>query len=231
MLFINHLSTLEVSRKDNMAKTQYPLDGKRGKDWKITSPFGWRIHPIEKTKKHHNGDDLWGSNPKMYCEAWHDGTVVYAGTSKLKNADGSLGGVGYYVDIRSKVNGSWYTARYGHMVEGSLKVKTGQKVEAGTILGIMGNTGASAGRHLHFEICEGKTLRWDLNGKGYVSPIEFVETVMKWEKMRESAQEITPDGIVSTALPSLDVDKLKAAPKPSGKKKLINPVPSFSKKK
>jgi hypothetical protein len=54
---------------------------------------------------------------------------------------------------------------------------------------------------------------------------------MKWEKMRESAQEITPDGVVSTALPSLDVDKLKAAPKPSGKKKLINPVPSFSKKK
>ena len=196
-----------------MTNAQYPIDGKKGKDWKITSPFGWRIHPIEKIKKHHNGDDLWGASPKLYCEAWHDGTVVYAGTSRLKNADGSLGGVGYYVDIRSKIDGKWYTARYGHMKEGSLKVKTGQKVEAGTILGIMGNTGASAGRHLHFEICEGKVLRWDLNGKGYVSPIAFVEAVMAWEKLKRSAQEITPDdSVVSTTLPSLDVTTLSAKP-------------------
>ncbi len=33
-----------------MAKTQYPIDGKKGKAWKITSPFGWRVHPIEKSK-------------------------------------------------------------------------------------------------------------------------------------------------------------------------------------
>jgi murein DD-endopeptidase MepM/ murein hydrolase activator NlpD len=209
-----------------MAKTQYPIDGKKGKDWKITSPFGWRVHPIEKIKKHHNGTDLWGPAEKIYCEAWHDGTVVYAGTSKLKNADGSLGGVGYYVDIRSKINGKWYVSRYGHMAEGSLKVKTGQKVEAGTILGIMGNTGASAGRHLHFEIVEGKVHRWDLNGKGFVSPIEFVEAIMAWEKLKDSAKDITPDdGVVSTAAPSLDVSHLAAKKKPTGK--LVNPVPGF----
>jgi murein DD-endopeptidase MepM/ murein hydrolase activator NlpD len=201
-----------------MAKAQYPIDGKKGKAWKITSPFGWRIHPIEKIKKHHNGDDIWGSNPKIYCEAWHDGTVVYAGTSKLKNPDGSIGGVGYYVDLRSKIGGKWYVTRYGHMAEGSLKVKTGQKVEAGTILGIMGNTGASAGRHLHFEIVEGRTHR----------PIAFVEAVMAWEKLKNSAQEITPDdGNTSTAAPSLDVSHLAAKKKPGSKKKLVNPVPGF----
>ena len=209
-----------------MAKAQYPIDGKKGKAWKITSPFGWRVHPIEKIKKHHNGDDLWGPNPKIYCEAWHDGTVVYAGTSKLKNPDGSLGGVGYYVDLRCKINGKWYVTRYGHMVEGSLKVKTGQKIEAGTILGIMGNTGASAGRHLHFEIVEGKVHRWDLNGKGFVSPIAFVEAVMAWEKLKDSAKDITPDdGVVDTTPPSLDVKHLEAKKKPTGK--LVNPVPGF----
>lgn len=209
-----------------MAKTQYPIDGKKGKAWKITSSFGWRIHPIEKIKKHHNGDDLWGPAPKIYMEAWHDGTVVYAGTSRLKNSDGSLGGVGYYVDLRSKIDGRWYTARYGHMAEGSLKVKTGQKIEAGTILGIMGNTGASAGRHCHFEICEGKTLTWSLNGKGYVSPIAFVEAVMTWEKLKDSAKDETPeDENVSAAVPSLDVDKLAAKKKPTSK--LVNPVPGF----
>lgn len=215
-------------RKDNMAKAQYPIDGKKGKAWKITSPFGWRIHPIEKTKKHHNGDDIWGPNLKIYIEAWHDGRVVYAGPSRLKKADGSLGGIGYYVDVRSKINGKWYVTRSGHMEEGSLKVKTGQKIEAGTILGIMGNTGASAGRHVHFEIVEGKTHRWDLNGVGFVSPIEFVETVMKWQKMKRSARELTPeDGVVSKAPPSLDVSHLAAKKKPGNKVKLVNPVPGF----
>jgi murein DD-endopeptidase MepM/ murein hydrolase activator NlpD len=214
-----------------MAKPQYPIDGKKGKAWRITSPFGWRIHPIEKIKKHHNGDDIWGPNPKIFIESWHDGRVVYAGTSKLRNRDGSIGGVGYYVDVRSKINGKWYTTRYGHMAEGSLKVKTGQKIEAGAILGIMGNTGASAGRHLHFEICEGKTLRWHADGVGYVSPIEFVETVIKWHKMKASAKEETPEGVVSKAPPSLDVKKLKAKPKPKSTKKLVNPVPGFGSSK
>lgn len=212
-----------------MAKTQYPIDGKKGKAWKITSPFGWRIHPIEKTKKHHNGDDIWGANPKIYCEAWHDGRVLYAGTSRLKNADGSIGGVGYYVDLRSKIDGKWYVARYGHMAEGSLKVKTGQKIEAGTILGIMGNTGASAGRHLHFEIVQGKVHRWDLNGKGFVSPIAFVEAVMAFEKLKAAAPDPTPDnGILDETPPSFDATSLRAKRKPTGK--LVNPVPSFGKK-
>jgi murein DD-endopeptidase MepM/ murein hydrolase activator NlpD len=115
------------------------------------------------------------------------------------------------------------------MAEGSLKVKTGQKIEAGTILGIMGNTGASAGRHLHFEIVEGKAHRWDLNGKGFVSPIAFVEAVMAWEKLKDSAKDLTPDdGVVNTTPPSLDVEKLAAKKKPTGK--LVNPVPGFGAK-
>jgi murein DD-endopeptidase MepM/ murein hydrolase activator NlpD len=210
-----------------MAKAQYPIDGKKGKAWKITSPFGWRVHPIEKIKKHHNGDDIWGPHPKIWIEAWHDGTVVYAGPSKLKLPNGKLGGIGYYVDIRSKIDGKWYVTRSGHMEEGSLKVKTGQKVEAGTPLGIMGNTGASAGRHLHFEIVEGKVHRWDLNGKGFVSPIAFVEAVMAFEKLKASAKELSPEDQVSTAAPSLDVDKLAAKKKPGKGEKLVNPVPGF----
>jgi murein DD-endopeptidase MepM/ murein hydrolase activator NlpD len=92
----------------------------------------------------------------------------------------------------------------------------------------MGNTGASAGRHLHFEICEGKTHRWDLNGKGFVSPIAFVEAIVAWEKLKASAKEITPDdGVVSTVKPSLDVSHLAAKKKPGEKAKLVNPVPGF----
>jgi murein DD-endopeptidase MepM/ murein hydrolase activator NlpD len=174
-------------------KPQWPIDGKKGKDWKITSPFGIRIHPIEKTRKNHNGNDIWGPKAKIWVEAWHDGRVIAAGTSKLKNPDGSLGGVGWYVDIRSKINGEWFVARYAHMVEKSLLVTKGQKVTAGTKLGIMGNTGASAGRHLHFEICKGKVHRWTLDGKGFVDPMKFVfNTIEKWE-LAQSIPQATPD--------------------------------------
>lgn len=228
-----------------MAKSQYPIDGKKGRAWKITSPFGWRIHPIEKIKKHHNGDDIWGPAAKIYMEAWHDGTVIAAGTSRLKNPDGSIGGVGWYVDIKSKINGKWYTTRYGHLAENSLKVKKGQKIEAGTVLGIMGNTGASAGRHCHFEICQGTYLKWTLDGKGYMNPIEFVEAVMKWEKVKAEGLKSTPVGDSVAPAPTHDeagakvaenikkpklvVKDLKAKPMP--KTKLTNPVPGFAAKK
>ena len=174
-------------------KPQMPLDGKFKKDWKVTSPFGWRIHPIEKYKKHHNGVDLWGPKAKIWNEAWHRGKVIAAGTSRLKNADGSLGGVGWFVDIRSKINGEFYVTRYAHMVENSLTVTKGQIVEPGTRLGIMGNTGASAGRHLHFEICKGRVHRWTSDGKGFVDPLKFVRaTIEQWE-LRQSVSLATPD--------------------------------------
>ncbi len=175
------------------SKPQMPLDGKFGKDWKVTSPFGWRIHPIEKYKKHHNGVDLWGPKAKIWNEAWHDGKVIAAGTSKLKNPDGSLGGVGYYVDLRVIIDGEAYVTRYAHMVEGSLSVVKGEKVKAGTRLGIMGNTGASAGRHLHFEICKGRVHRWTSDGKGFVDPLKFVKaTIAKWE-LNAEVNLATPD--------------------------------------
>ena len=196
------------------SKPQMPLDGKFGKDWKVTSPFGWRIHPIEKYKKHHNGVDLWGPKAKIWNEAWHDGKVIAAGTSKLKNADGSLGGVGYYVDLRVIIDGEAYVTRYAHMVEGSLTVVKGEKVKAGTRLGIMGNTGASAGRHLHFEICKGRVHRWTSDGKGFVDPLKFVKTVIaKWE-LNAEVNLATPDtGEVAPAPVHEPVPVVKA-PKP-----------------
>lgn len=200
-----------------MAKPQMPLDGKFGKDWKVTSPFGWRIHPIEKYKKHHNGVDLWGPKAKIWNEAWHDGKVIAAGTSKLKNPDGSLGGVGWYVDIRSKIDGKYFVTRYAHMVENSLTVVRGERVKAGHRLGIMGNTGASAGRHLHFEICKGSVHRWTSDGSGFVDPLKFVKnTIEKWE-LAQSVKQATPDN--GDVLPA---PVHEPAPKPKAPKVVKN---------
>jgi hypothetical protein len=57
----------------------------------------------------------------------------------------------------------------------------------------MGNTGASAGRHLHFEICKGKVHRWTSDGKGFVDPLKFVRaTIEQWE-LKQSITEATPE--------------------------------------
>jgi murein DD-endopeptidase MepM/ murein hydrolase activator NlpD len=195
-------------------KPQFPVDGKRNKDWKITSPFGIRIHPIEKIKKSHNGIDIWGPKPKIWIESWHDGKVIAAGTSKLKLADGSLGGVGWYVDVRSKINGKYYVARYAHMVENSLTVVKGERVKAGQRLGIMGTTGASTGKHLHFEICKGSVHRWTLDGSGFVDPMKFVfNTIDKWELEQSIAPPVPDTGETLPAPIHEPVSKPKA-PKP-----------------
>lgn len=176
-----------------MAKAQYPIDGKQGKTWKITSIMGWRVHPVEKTKKHHNGTDIWSPVEPCYIESFYDGKVLYAGPSKLKKADGEPGGFGYYVQVQHKIDGVYYTSCYAHMKKGSLAVKKGQKITAGTVLGKMGTTGMSTGKHLHFEIWKGTTHGWSANGKGFVEPIGFIKALIAKEAAAAEANKSTPE--------------------------------------
>jgi murein DD-endopeptidase MepM/ murein hydrolase activator NlpD len=193
-----------------MAKPQFPIDGKLGKNYKVTSNFGWRTHPIHNTKKHHNGVDLWGSKEPLYIESWHDGLVIFAGPSSQRLSNGEVGGFGWYVDVRSKVNGKFYVSRYAHLVPNSLKVKKGQKIEAGAILGKMGTSGASTGKHLHFEICSGKSYRFSTNGSGFVDPMKFVKaTIDSWD-IQKSVKQATPeDALVQPAPVHEPVKKTK----------------------
>ena len=176
-----------------MAKSQFPIDGVPGKDWKVTSKMGWRVHPVKKEKKHHNGTDIIGTTKKVFIEAAFDGKVTYAGPSKTKKSDGEPSGFGYYVKITSKINGEWYSHLYAHLAKGSLQVKTGDKVEAGKALGVMGTSGMSTGVHLHWEIWKGKEHGWTDNGKGFVEPIEFTKAVIAAEKAAGFASEATPE--------------------------------------
>jgi murein DD-endopeptidase MepM/ murein hydrolase activator NlpD len=158
---------------------QMPLGGKQGTDWRVTSAFGWRIHPILKTKRHHNGTDLSGPSPTIPVISWHRGLVIAAGTSSVKKQDGSLGGVGWYVDVRSKIQGKFYVTRYAHLRANSLKVKKGDRIEAGTVVGIMGNTGDSTGKHLHIEICNGMVNKYSPTGAGFHAPLPFIKRVIE----------------------------------------------------
>jgi murein DD-endopeptidase MepM/ murein hydrolase activator NlpD len=197
-----------------MAKTQYPIDGKLGKEYKVTSPFGWRQHPTDpKQRKHHNGVDLVGPAATIYIEAFADGVVVNAGPSSKRLANGKVGGFGYHVIIRHLINGKPYTSVYAHMVEDSLQVKKGQKVTAGTVLGKMGATGDVTGKHLHFEICSGKVYTWTADGKGFVDPLPFIKTVMAAEAVVATAPKATPaDAPVAPVAVHVEPAKAPVAP-------------------
>ena len=114
-------------------KFAYPLP----KEYRITSPFGMRVHPVSKTRKMHNGIDLAAPSGTNVLAAG-DGVVIIAGW---------WGGYGNTVVI-DHLNGFW--TLYAHMSK--ISVKDGDDVKTGKKVGEVGNTGVSTGAHLHFEV-------------------------------------------------------------------------------
>jgi len=107
----------------------------------ISSRYGWRIHPITGRKDFHHGVDI-RAPAGTPVRATADGVVVYAGRTKLN---------GNFVIIG---HGYGYTTLYAHLKK--YKVKVGQKVKRGEIIGYVGSTGLSTGPHLHYEVWKNK---------------------------------------------------------------------------
>ena len=104
---------------------------------KLTSPYGYRIHPTLGTRKFHNGVDL----------ANNQGTPIYAARSGKVTVATYGGTYGYYVTIN---HGDGFSSLYAHMTH--YTVSKGQTVKKGDVIGYMGSTGRSTGPHLHFSI-------------------------------------------------------------------------------
>jgi murein DD-endopeptidase MepM/ murein hydrolase activator NlpD len=149
----------------------YPFKGRQPA---ISSPFGWRIHPILKYKRHHNGVD-YASATGTPVQAVSNGKVVFAGPSMIKAPNGEPAGGGYIVRIKFKSNLKDFTASYMHLQKGTIKVKVGDKVKMGDVLAKSGNTGESTGPHLHFEIQRGKKYVWTADGSRYLEPVSFIK--------------------------------------------------------
>jgi murein DD-endopeptidase MepM/ murein hydrolase activator NlpD len=150
---------------------------------RISSPYGWRIHPIEKTRKHHNGVD-YATPIGTKVHAIKAGKVLSAGPSSLKFANGEPAGGGFIVKIRHEVGGKWITSAYMHLRKNSILVKRGQLVTEGQVIALSGDTGESTGPHLHFEIQQGKTYLWTNNGTKYTEPVSYIKTHKAMEKLK-----------------------------------------------
>lgn len=108
---------------------------------RITSPFGWRTHPIFNSRTFHSGVDIAGPNHGS-IHASNSGKVIYSGW---------YGGYGKVVILdHGVVNGKPTTTLYAHM--SSIKVGQGQFVHKGDVVGYEGTTGYSTGPHVHFEV-------------------------------------------------------------------------------
>lgn len=137
---------------------------------RMASGYGYRIHPIYKTRKMHWGMDF--SAPK--------GTPVYAtGNGTIEKAKRSKRGYGNQVRIN---HGYGYKTFYAHL--NKYVVKRNQKVKRGDLIGYIGNSGTSTAPHLHYEIVR--------NNKR-VNPVNYYFndlTAEEYDKMLElSSQE------------------------------------------
>lgn len=104
---------------------------------RLTSGFGARRHPVLGRMRMHKGVDY----------AARTGTpIMAAGDARVKSA-GWMGGYGNAVVLD---HGRGYTTLYGHMSRIG-KIKAGQRIAQGTVIGYVGSTGMSTGPHLHYE--------------------------------------------------------------------------------
>lgn len=137
------------------APEKYPSVGDSGwltpvSEYRLSSPFGMRKHPILGYYRMHSGIDM----------ACPEGTPIYASRGGKVTIAKYSSSAGNYVQIN---HGDGYASVYMHMTE--YVVQYGEYVAQGQLIGYVGNTGLSKGNHLHFGI--------SYNGE-YVNPMEFI---------------------------------------------------------
>jgi murein DD-endopeptidase MepM/ murein hydrolase activator NlpD len=126
---------------------------------RIASGFGMRIDPVYGTPKMHKGLDFTAPQ----------GTPIYAtGDGVVRTAGSSASGYGNHVEIN---HGYGYETLYGHMVR--IKVRSGQRIKRGEIIGWVGSTGKSTGPHCHYEV--------KINGAN-VNPVYFFSNDLNAEQ-------------------------------------------------
>ncbi|HPE69269.1 MAG TPA: M23 family metallopeptidase [Thermotogota bacterium] len=120
---------------DEPFKLLWPVYGE------ISSPYGWRTHPISGERDFHGAIDIAASQ----------GSPIFAPDSGTITRAGTNGGYGLMIEMDT----ARYTLRFGHLSQ--IDVVEGQVVERGQLIGRVGSTGSSTGPHVHFEVRDVKT--------------------------------------------------------------------------
>ena len=148
--------------KDKLLSAIPAIQPVKNEDLKhMASGFGYRTDPFTKARKMHEGMDFTAKT----------GTPIYStGDGIVKNADNSLSGYGNHIEIN---HGFGYLTLYAHL--SSYKVRPGQRVKRGDIIGLVGSTGRSQAPHLHYEVHkDGKVVNPINFYYGNISAAEYV---------------------------------------------------------
>lgn len=113
--------------------------------WVMTSPFGYRTHPITGQRTLHEGTDY----------AAPDGTPIYAVADGIVSVAEYSEAWGGHIVIDHTVDGQAVSTGYIHMWETGIHVTVGERVTAGQHIADVGSSGRSTGPHLHFEVRPG----------------------------------------------------------------------------
>ncbi len=119
----------------------------------VTSPYGWRLHPIKGNMKMHYGTDLKANYENVYAVL--DGIVTESGIS---------GRGGKFIKVRHSDS---FVTSYLHLSE--VYYRAGEFVKAGFIIARSGNSGNSTGPHLHFAVQD---------RDNYINPIKFLNDLI-----------------------------------------------------
>tara|TARA_Y100000768_G_scaffold387342_1_gene378320 strand:- start:839 stop:1747 length:909 start_codon:yes stop_codon:yes gene_type:complete len=107
------------------------------KEGYLNSSFGYRKDPIDNVTRFHQGQDITVKS----------GTPIYSPADGVVKRAYYAGGFGNHIKLD---HGNGYTTLFAHLSK--IKVKHGQKVSRGEVIGLTGNTGRSTAPHLHYEI-------------------------------------------------------------------------------
>jgi murein DD-endopeptidase MepM/ murein hydrolase activator NlpD len=148
--------------KDKLLSAVPAIQPVKNEDLKqMASGFGYRTDPFTKARKMHEGMDFTAKT----------GTPIYAtGDGIVAKADNSLSGYGNHIEIS---HGFGYLTLYAHLSK--YKVRPGQRVKRGDIIGYVGSTGRSQAPHLHYEVHKDRKVVNPINFYyGNISAAEYV---------------------------------------------------------
>lgn len=136
-----------VQPAQHMATLETPVD-----DAHITSPWGWRLHPILKRRRFHKGVDYGAP----------EGTPVHAAEDGVVESIGRRGHYGLYLRIR---HCSTVETAYAHLAAFAAGLHVGSEVHRGEVIASVGRTGWATGPHLYYEvIVDGRRVNPDKPG-------------------------------------------------------------------
>ncbi|MGB3491210.1 MAG: M23 family metallopeptidase [Elainellaceae cyanobacterium] len=152
----------------------------------VTSPFGWRVHPLFGSARMHTGTDL----------AAPMGTPVVAAYSGRVTVSDFVGGYGLTVVLRHDEQTT--ETLYGHLSE--TFVRPGEMIEQGDVIGRVGSTGNSTGPHLHFELRRPSGNGWVAVNTGPLMQSAIAQ-VQQGLRLAADVEEQSDDHLIALDIP------------------------------